>query len=657
MTQRFRYSAWDGTQSVADLDADDLLGELADDVITHGDLEAALRRMLRDGFTTPDGDRVDGLRELLERLAERRRELLERYDPDGVIDDVRRRLDEIVADETQATERAMRAADGDERDRLAQQLDDLHRMPEDPASRMRGLQSHDFNDPGARQRFDELLDELRSQVMDRISSQMRDAMTDTSPERMQATKDMMADLNRMLRDRAEGREPDFDGFMERHGEFFPENPRSLDELLEQLARRMLQTQQLLNSMSPEQRAEMEALMQAMLDDVDLAWEAAELGRLLADAMPSLPWEQGWDFSGSDPLDLPGATSAMDALARMDELSSFAQQATSPAMLAEIDPSEVGDLLGEDAERSLRRLQQMTKALEDAGLVQRTEGRLELTAKGLRSVGRKALAELFGKLERDRFGDHTTQYRGSLGEPLYTTRPYEFGDPFLLDVGRTIRNAVFRNGPSTPVGILPEDFEITETERRTRTSTVLLLDLSLSMPMRGNFLAAKKVAMALQALITSRFPRDHLGLVGFGEVARTIEAKDLPSASYDYAYGTNMQHAFMLARQMLARERAATKQIIMITDGEPTSHLEGDVPVFNYPPVRATIEATLTEVVRCTRDDITINTFMLDATPALRHFVERITEINGGRAFFTTPETLGEFVLVDFLEHKRRQRRA
>jgi uncharacterized protein with von Willebrand factor type A (vWA) domain len=204
----------------------------------------------------------------------------------------------------------------------------------------------------------------------------------------------------------------------------------------------------------------------------------------------------------------------------------------------------------------------------------------------------------------------------------------------------------------PVRLQPDDFEIERTEHLTRCATVLLVDLSLSMPMRDNFLAAKKVAMALHSLISSQFPRDYLGIVGFSEIAREIRPQDLPDVSWDFVYGTNMQHAFLLARRMLARQYG-TKQIVMITDGEPTAHLMEDGEVFfNYPPVRATVDATLSEVLRLTREGIRLNTFALDATGHLRDFVEKITELNHGRAFFTTPETLGDYVLVDFIEHRR-----
>jgi uncharacterized protein with von Willebrand factor type A (vWA) domain len=346
---------------------------------------------------------------------------------------------------------------------------------------------------------------------------------------------------------------------------------------------------------------------------------------------------------------------------MDQLEQFLRSASSPGALAEVDLDEVSKYLGEDGARSLEALARLAKQLEEAGLIEQREGRYELTALGIRRIGQQALTDLFSKLAKDRLGGHRNTYLGTGHEPEGQTKPYEFGDPFTLDIQRTMHNAVTRSGAGTPVHLAPEDFEISRTEHMTQASTVLMVDLSLSMPMRDNFLAAKKVAIALYTLISTQFPRDFLGLVGFSEVAREIKPQDLPEVSWDFVYGTNMQHGLMLARRMLAH-RAGTKQIIMITDGEPTAHIVPDgaggfTVDFNYPPTAETVRVTLTEVVRCTRANITINTFMLDANRSLQGFVEQLTKLNRGRAFFTTPETLGDYVLVDFLEHRRTVRSA
>ena len=299
--------------------------------------------------------------------------------------------------------------------------------------------------------------------------------------------------------------------------------------------------------------------------------------------------------------------------------------------------------------------QVAKMLEDAGLIEHREGRYELTPRGIRKIGANALSELFQRLTKDTTGRHELERIGAGHERAYQSKPYEFGDPFNLDIQRTVRNAIQRNGQGTPVSLAPEDFEIEQTEQVTRSSTVLMLDVSLSMPMRDNFLAAKKVAMALHSLISTQFPRDFLGMVTFSKVARELKPQHLPEVSWDFDYGTNMQHGLLLSRRMLARQ-TGTKQIIMITDGEPTAHFEPgmDEPFFSYPPVRETVDATLREVNRCTKDGIRINTFMLDASGYLKQFVEKLTQLNRGRAFFTSPETLGDYVLVDFIEQRRAQ---
>jgi uncharacterized protein with von Willebrand factor type A (vWA) domain len=390
--------------------------------------------------------------------------------------------------------------------------------------------------------------------------------------------------------------------------------------------------------------------------MDLRWQMDQLGRNLQQMFPQQGWGQQYDFQGQDPMGMGQAMQMMQELGELDQLENLMRNATNPAALAEADMDRVRDLLGDDAAQSLQRLAELTKMLEEQGLIQQKEGRLELTPRGLRKIGNNALRDLYAKLAKDKNGQHETSRLGAGHERTYETKQYEYGDPFQLDLQRTIRNAIRRNGPSTPVQLAAEDFEIERTEHLTRSSTVLMLDLSMSMPMRDNFLPAKKVAMALHALITSQFPRDFMGIIGFSETAYALTAAQLPEVSWDFAYGTNMHHGFTLARQMLARQ-SGTKQVIMITDGEPTAHItpRGDV-FFNYPPVQETIEATLREAARCTREGIRINTFMLDADYGLKSFVEQLTAINRGRAFFTNPENLGDYVLVDFIEHKRQQAR-
>lgn len=659
----YRYSRWDGTQAGFDLDADSVLSQITDDLLYHGDLNAALRRLLQSGFRDANGERLAGMRELLERLRRRRRDELERYNLGGVYDDIAQELREVVEMERQGLEELLDEArrSGDARRMeiteqvVAERNLRLDMLPPDLAGQVRELSDYEFTSSAARERFDELMDRLRQQLLQSYFNQMAGALQNVSPEQLQRMKDMLAELNRLLemRERGEDTSAAFASFMERFGDFFPQNPRSLDELLEQLAEQMAAMQALLNSMTPEQRAQLQGLVEQLLEDMDLRWQMDQLASHLQQLFPQAGWDRRYQFSGQDPLGFAEAAELMNRLGDIDQLENLLRSATSPGALAEVDIERARELLGDDGARALEQLARLAKMLEEAGLIELREGRYELTPKGMRRIGQNALEDLFAKLARDRAGAHQVERIGVGHERTYDTKPYEYGDPFNLHIERTVRNAIRRRGRGTPVRLAPDDFEIEQTESLSRSSTVLMLDLSLSMPMRDNFLAAKKVAMALHALISSRFPRDFLGIVGFSEVARELKPEQLPEVSWDFVYGTNMQHGFMLSRRMLARQ-SGTKQIIMITDGEPTAHIipGTDQPFFHYPPVQETVDATLREVVRCTREGIRINTFMLDSTPYLKGFVEKLTQLNRGRAFFTTPETLGSYVLVDFIEQRR-----
>ena len=635
-----------------DLDADALLQAMGDELIEHGDPNAALRRILHGGLEV-DGERLQGLREMLERLRQQRQEMLEQHDLGGVYDEIRDALGEVMETERGSLDGLEEVGDdvvAESTQRRREQLDLIGH--ENLAGQVRGLTDYDFTSTEAAEHFEELLEELRRQLMQQAVDQMAGAMQDLSPEDLARMKDMLAELNQMLEQRRAGEVPDFDGFMERYGDFFPENPQTLDELLEVMARRMAAMQQMLNSMTPEQRAQLQELSEQLLGDMDLQWQMDQLGDHLRELFPQMGWEQSRNFTGQDPLDMGEAMDLFDELADLDQLEQMLRGASSPGALAEVDIDRVRDLLGDESAESLERLSELARMLEEAGLVDNHEGQLSLTPRAIRRLGQNALGDLYRRLLRDRAGRHDLERSGVGHEREYTTKTYEFGDPFNLHIERTLRNAVTRGGVGTPVKLTPDDFEVERTESTVQAATVLMLDLSLSMPMRDNFLPAKKVSMALHSLISTQFPRDYLGVVTFSEVAREIKPERIPEVSWDYVYGTNMQHGLVLARQMLARQ-TGTRQIIMVTDGEPTAHItDQGYPQFNYPPSQETVDRTLTEVRRCTRDGIRINVFMLDATPYLTRFIETVTKMNGGRAFFTTNQNLGDYVLVDFVDQRR-----
>jgi uncharacterized protein with von Willebrand factor type A (vWA) domain len=345
---------------------------------------------------------------------------------------------------------------------------------------------------------------------------------------------------------------------------------------------------------------------------------------------------------------------MDRLNDMDELEQELRDVRDWKDLANIDDQKFHDLLGEEEAEQMEELAKIARTLEEAGLIKETRRGYELTPQGVRKIGEKALEDIFLHLKRDQVGQHDINHRGSAGERIDVTKQYEFGDPFLLDLPRTVMNAVQRQGAGSPVQLHPDDFEVYRTEHVTRSSTVLMVDMSRSMFYNGCFAAARKVTLALDSLIRSKYPRDDLSILGFSYLAQPLKPTDLPTLEWnEYQYGTNMQHGFQLARQILGRQKGTNKQIIIITDGEPTAHIENGEPFFSWPPTPETWNATLREVVRCTRDDITINTFMLERSAYLMKFVNDLTKINGGRVFYASPDHLGEYILVDYVSNKRK----
>jgi uncharacterized protein with von Willebrand factor type A (vWA) domain len=363
----------------------------------------------------------------------------------------------------------------------------------------------------------------------------------------------------------------------------------------------------------------------------------------------------YPFQGDDSLSFAEAMRLMQELQEMDQLEKQLQRARDPNALDQIDAERVRDLLGEEAFQSLEQLKQLTKLLEEAGYIVKKGNRWELTPRAIRKIGQKALRDIFQHLKRDSFGKHESRFRGAGGERIDDSKVYEFGDSFLLDLQRTVMNGVMRQGQGSTVKLTPDDFEVYRTELLTQCSTVLLLDMSRSMFLRGCITSAKKVAIALNSLIRGQYPRDALYVVPFSYYAREIQPEDLPRLTWnEWGYGTNMQHAFMLSRQLLARHKGGTRQIILITDGEPTAYFEGGQIEFSYPPTYRTFQETLREVGRCTRERIVINTFMLERGHYLIDFVDQMTKINRGRAFYATPERLGEYILVDYVDNKRKK---
>jgi uncharacterized protein with von Willebrand factor type A (vWA) domain len=644
----FRYSRWDGTQDPfgPDVPAAEVLEELADEILMGGGADHALQRLLRRGmqgrFTG-----IDALRERLQRQREHDQSLL---DLAGPLDDIRERLEEIL--ERERSELTFR----DDDDARARESF-LDALPSDAPGQIGELREYRFVDAGAQRMFDELQEHIREQVMGSYFRQMADGMQRMTPEDIARFKDMLAELNGLIemRERGEDTQAAFDDFMSRHGDLFPDEPATLDELLEQMARRMAAMSALMASLSPEQRAELAALAEQVMADMDLAFEVDRLSANLQGAFPGMAWGegQGQGFGDGQGMPMSAAVDAMERLHDYEELDRAMQGDYAGATLDDVDEDAVRRTLGDTAAQDLRRLKQIERMLEDAGLVQRRRGRLEVTPRGARKLGERALTQIFEELQRDREGTHEARDAGGLAEPTGATRPWSFGDHGQLAVQRTVFNAVTRSRPGEPVRLVPDDFEMVEAEQRTETATALLLDLSFSMPLRGHFIHAKKMALALHALIEGRYPHDTLYLVGFSDYARRLQPEDLTAPGFERVYGTNMQHAFMLANRLLAQHPRATRQVIMVTDGEPTAHLEGEEAFFSWPPVPETIERTLAEAMRLAKAGVRLNIFMLEESPGLARFMERLARVTKGRVFLMDDDRVGEFVLRDYVARRSR----
>jgi uncharacterized protein with von Willebrand factor type A (vWA) domain len=421
-----------------------------------------------------------------------------------------------------------------------------------------------------------------------------------------------------------------------------------------MQKQLAQMQSLLDSLTPEMRQSLQDLMNAMLEDEDLRDELSELAANLEYLMPMRQFRNRYAFEGEEPLSLSEALKLMEKLQQMDELENELRKAQREANLDNVDRDKLRELLGEEANQTLEQLEQLSKVLEEAGYIRKKGKGYELTPRGIRKIGQKALGDIYAHLKKERFGKHEVSDRGLSSEKADDTKQYEFGDHFLLDLPKTLMNSLQR-GIGVPVKMEVDDFEVYQTQYLTECSTVLMLDLSLSMARKGSFLAAKRVALALNNLIRSQFPRDSLYIVGFSTYARELKSESLPYVTWDqFDPYTNIQQGLMVSQKLLSRQKGGNKQIILISDGEPTAHIEKGQLYLGYPPSPRTLQETLREVKRCTRKGIVINTFMLDKSDYLMEFVEQLAKINKGRVFFTTPEKLGEYLLVDYITSKRKR---
>jgi uncharacterized protein with von Willebrand factor type A (vWA) domain len=671
---KFLYSEWDGTQDLFEMDAEALMQELERNMNSYGNLSRALREMQRGGMRDSQGRRLPSIQDLLQRLKQMRQNKLDRYKMDSGLNEIREKLDNILKMEREGIQRRLedsrqKAAEGtndldpEMQQKLLQTIEDiaakniqkLDELPPDVGGRIKELSQYNFMDDEAARQFRELMDMLKKNAVSSYARDLMQKFQNMDANALSAIRHMVEALNRMLEQRMRGEEPDFQDFMNQFGDFFgPEPPQNLDELIERLQHQMAQAQSLLDSMSPEQRQELQDLLSSMLDQ-DTQMELARLASQLEALYPSEDLRQRYAFSGEETLSYQEALKLMEELQKMEELEEQFKESQYNHSLENIDENLVKQLIGDESAEELERLRQITKVLEEAGYIRLKNGKYELTPRGIRKIGQKALQNIFANLRKDRIGGHNLNRKGGGGDRTDETKKYDFGDDLHLHIQRTIMNAICREPGQPPVRMKIDDFEIFQTESTTRSSTALLIDLSLSMPMRGNFEPAKRVALALDHLIRTQFPKDSLYLIGFSSYGRQIKKEDLARMDWDeFDPYTNLQHGLYVARKLLSRDVSTNKQIILISDGEPTAHFEGEHIYFRHPPTLRTLQMTLKEVRKCTQKDITINMFMLDNSGFLDAFVNQIARINKGRIFYTSPDDLGKYLLVDFITNKKKR---
>ena len=635
---------------------------LSDELMESGDLDDALDRLLRDGFTTRDGRHHDGLRDLLEQARQRRRELEQEANPDGELQRFRDWLSEIEEMERDALGELLEEAEASGDDRRAGVTRDLVNersmqrdlMPDRLSERLGAYTDYEFVSSDAREQYEQLMDELRQDVLNTYFEANKEFLANPDPKELARMRSMMDALSAMIEQdrRGEPLDPSFENFMENYGDYFP-GAQSLEDVVRAMAERAAAAEAMFNSLSGEQQGELRDLFGSMMQDMDLNFSMNRLVSNLRQATPDLDWNGQPRLRGSDPTSFSRSAEVAEQLGDLRNLEEFLGRANAAQGLPEVDLDAVRRNLGPDAAQQVEALQKALKGLRESGFVDRKGQRLELTSKGVRQIGQHALKDLFSQLSHSAtFGSHRQASVDRGGDREETSKPWEPGQPLSLHLPRTLRNAVLRQGRGTPVTLRAEDFEVEEYEATRKSATVFAIDLSLSMAMRGNLVPAKKMTLALTQLIRSKFPRDFVAVVGFGEMAHEIRMEDIPTLTIDYNYGTNLQHALALGRHLMRSEQGE-RQIVVVTDGEPTAHLMANgEPFFSWPPVPETLQLTMAEVLRCTKAGIVINTFALDIERSQFPFVEQIGRVNGGRTFYTSVDELGSYVLDDFVRHRQ-----
>ncbi|TSD99696.1 VWA domain-containing protein [Skermania sp. ID1734] len=644
MARDARYGRYQGGDPLAPpVDLREALETIGSDVMAGSSPRHALQELLRRGTQN-----TTGLDELARRVHQRRREMLQRSNLGGTLEEVRKLLDRAVLEERKELARAL-----DDDARFAEMQ--LAELPPSTAQAVQELSDYNWRSQQAREDYEKIRDLLGRELLDQRFAGMKQALENATEEDRQRINDMLEDLNDLLDAHSRGEDTDeqFREFMDKHGDFFPENPRNVEELLDSLAQRAAAAQRLRNSLTPEQRAELDALATQAFGSPSLINQLDRLDAHLRAARPGEDWEGSQRFRGDDPLGLGEGTSALQEIAELEQLGEQLAQQHAGAQLDDIDLEALARHLGDEATADVRTLAELEKALQRQGFLDRgADGQWRLSPKAMRRLGEAALRDVADRIA-GRGGQRDTRRAGAMGEPTGASRPWEFGDTEPWDVTRTLTNAVLRDPGRVPVRLQVVDVEVSETEQRTQAAVALLVDTSFSMIIEGRWVPMKRTALALNHLVTTRFRGDHLQLIGFGRHAQTLTPAELAGLDGAYEQGTNLHHALLLAARHFRKHPNAQPVALIVTDGEPTAHLEPDgFAVFDYPPSMRTLGLTVHELDQLARLGAQVTIFRLGDDPGLARFVDRMARRVAGRVVAPDLDGLGAAVVSDYMRMRR-----
>lgn len=644
MKDRTRFKRYEGGDPLAPpVDLAEALDAIGEDVMAGYSPERAMREFLRRG-----GRDQAGLDDLARRVAERRRELTQRHHLDGTLEQVRELLDHALLEERKQLARDAMMDDGDRALREMQ----LGNLPPSTAAAVSELSGYDWQSREALEDYEKIKDLLGRELLDQRFAGMKQALENAGDEDRAAVNEMLSDLNDLLEKHrlGEDTQEDFDRFMQRHGDFFPENPQNVDELLDSLAQRSAAAQRMLNSMSPEQRQELMELSQQAFGSPQLSEALDRLDSHLQALRPGEDWGGSEQMSGEEGLGLGDGTGVFQDLADLDTLSEQLSQSYGGARMDDVDLDKLARQLGDEAAVDAKTLQRLEQALRDSGYMKRgTDGQFRLSPKAMRQLGKALLRDVAEKMS-GRQGARDLQRAGAAGDLSGATRQWAFGDTEPWHVPRTMLNGVLRRSHD-PTGprLSIDDVEVQETEARTQAAVALLVDTSFSMAMDGRWVPMKRTALALHTLIRSRFRGDHLQLIGFGRHAEVMEIEQLTALDAMWDKGTNLHHALLLANRHFRKHPNAQPVLLIVTDGEPTSHLEPDGEVyFNYPPHPLTVAYAVRELDNAGRLGAQTTFFRLGEDPGLARFIDQMARRVDGRVVAPELDDLGAAVVGSYL---------